>query len=205
MSRFISFEGIEGVGKSTNIAWVKQCLESQGAEVVCTREPGGTPIAEAIRQLLLNSYPDETMLSDTELLLFYAGRLQHVHHVILPALKAGKWVLCDRFYDASFAYQGGGRGVPLAHIQALHDWVLPEIRPDYTILFDAPASLSMQRLADKQRDRIESEKEAFFERVRQQYLSLAQAEPQRFYLVNATLSLDAIQQTLQEWIMQWTS
>jgi dTMP kinase len=205
MSRFISFEGIEGVGKSTNIAWVQHCLEAKGQEVVSTREPGGTPIAEAIRQLLLQTYPEENMLPDTELLLLYAGRIQHVQSVILPALKAGKWVLCDRFYDASFAYQGGGRGLPLARIQALHDWALPDLRPDYTLLFDAPTAMSMQRLADKKKDRIENEKEAFFECVRQQYLSLARAEPKRFYMINATLSLDAIQKTLQDWIDQWTS
>lgn len=203
MGQFITVEGIEGVGKSTNVEWIRHYLESQGIDVLCTREPGGTPLAEAIRGLFLHAEGQEAMLPDTELLLLYAGRIQHVHHVILPALKAGKWVLCDRFYDASFAYQGGGRGLDLAHIRALQDWALPDIVPDHTILLDAPASMSMQRLAHKKRDRIESEAEAFFEGVRQQYLRLAAAEPDRFYVVDATKDLQSVQERLKQGLEQW--
>lgn len=205
MGRLISFEGIEGLGKTTNIAWVKECLEAAGLDVLCTREPGGTPIAEAIRALLLTNDFHETLLPDTELLLLYAGRIQHIHTVILPALKADQWVLCDRFYDASFAYQGGGRGISFDRIQTLHHWALSDFKPDHTVLFDAPASLSMQRLAHKKRDRIEQEQEAFFERVRQAYLNVAKAEPERFQVIDARLPINLIQKTLQAWMLQWMS
>ncbi len=203
-AQFISFEGIEGLGKSTNLIFVKQCLESHGIDVLCTREPGGTPVAEAIRNLLLQSHT-EPMVPEVELLLMYASRLQHVEHVIKPALHAGRWVLCDRFLDASLAYQGGGRGIPLTRIHALQAWVLGGFKPHHTILLDAPVSLSMKRIHHKKKDRIEIEPLAFFERVREQYLQLAQQEPDRFCIIDATQPLDAVQSQLAQQVMTWLS
>jgi dTMP kinase len=203
-AQFISFEGIEGLGKSTNLIFVKQCLESHGIDVLCTREPGGTPVAEAIRTLLLQSHT-EPMVPEVELLLMLASRLQHVERVIKPALQAGRWVLCDRFLDASLAYQGGGRGIPLPRIQTLQTWVLGDFKPHHTVLLDAPVSLSMKRIHHKKKDRIETEPLAFFERVRDQYLQLAQQEPNRFCIIDATQTLDAVQSHLAQQVMTWLS
>lgn len=200
--RFITFEGIEGLGKTTNIHWVESYLKNKGIELLRTREPGGTVVAEALRAVLLNP-SKEPLLPQTELLLLYAGRLQHIEHVIRPALEKGVWVLCDRFSDATFAYQGGGREIPLPEIQTIHEWALKGFKPDHTILLDAPVSLSMQRLAGKARDRIESEKEAFFERVRQMYLQLAAKEPERFCIIDAQLSLELVQENISKQLEKW--
>ena len=201
-AQFITFEGIEGLGKTTNIAWLESCLKSKGIRVIRTREPGGTPVAEALRSILLNP-SREPLLAQTELLLLYAGRLQHMAEVIKPALAKGIWVLCDRFSDATFAYHGGGRDIPLAQIETIHEWALGDFKPDHTILLDAPVSLSMQRLVGKARDRIESEKEAFFERVRLMYRQLAEKEPNRFCVIDAQLSLELIQELIVKQLEKW--
>ncbi len=200
---FISFEGIEGLGKTTNLKHVEHYLKSQGIDVVCTREPGGTPIAERIRDLILSTCPTETMLPEVELMLVYAGRLQHVRNKIEPALAKGQWVLSDRFFDASFAYQGAGRGVDMNRLSALHHWVLGDFKPHHTFLFDAPVSLSVERLASKHKDRIEQEGVEFFERVRAQYRQLADKEPERFCLIDATQSFDNIKEQLLTKVKQW--
>ncbi len=148
---FITFEGIEGLGKSTHVQTVADYLTRQGIDFIRTREPGGTPVAEQIRQILLTA--EEPLAGETELLLLYAGRLQHVQQVIQPALEKGQWVLCDRFADASFAYQGAGRGIPIARIAALHAWVLGDFQPDVTLWFDAPVAVGLQRIQARSKDR----------------------------------------------------
>ncbi len=189
---FISIEGIEGVGKSTVIDFLRQYLAQQAIPLTLTREPGGTPIAEAIRQVFLGHY-DESMCADTELLLLFAGRMQNIHHIILPALQRGEWVLADRFIDASFAYQGGGRGVATAHLDALASWVPQGLQPDLTLLLDAPVAVGMQRIQSRgTKDRMEMEGVAFFERVRQAYLERAAQYPQRFRVIDATQDLTAV-------------
>lgn len=188
-AKFISFEGIEGVGKSTALQSVRDYLEENAISYMMTREPGGTPIAEAIRQVLLNHYP-EKMNSETELLLMFAGRAQNIHSVILPALERGQWVLSDRFSDSSFAYQGGGRGVPIKHIAELASWVQGDLTPDLTILLDAPAAVGLSRVDSRSaKDRIEIEGVEFFERVRQQYLDRAAKEPERFCVIDSNQNL----------------
>lgn len=192
---FITVEGGEGAGKSTNLAYVREFLQHQGKTVLMTREPGGTAVGERIRNLLLD--PAAGMCSDTELLLMFAARAEHLHKVILPALNAGQWVVCDRFTDASYAYQGGGRGVPLSRIAALEHWVQADVRPDVTLLLDVPVALGLERVGSRgQLDRFESEKAAFFERVRVVYLERAAAEPARFRVVNAARPLPDVQQQL---------
>lgn len=195
---FISVEGVEGVGKSTAVAFLQKYLISQSISLILTREPGGTEIAEAIRQVFLGHYT-EKMHPDTELLLLFAGRMQNIHHVILPALRQGQWVLADRFVDASFAYQGGGRGVELSHLQHLASWIQNDLQPDLTILLDAPIAVGMQRIQSRgAKDRMEMEGVEFFERVRQAYLNRAKAEPQRFCVIDAAQSLAAVQQDLRQ-------
>ncbi len=189
---FITVEGGEGAGKSTNLAFIKDYLESRGREVVLTREPGGTPLGERIRDLLLD--PDGAMASDTELLLMFAARAEHIAKVIRPALEAGKWVLCDRFTDASYAYQGGGRGIPREHIGVLEQWVQQGLKPDRTLLLDLPIEVGMQRAdARGERDRFENEKQAFFERVRACYRDMAAAEPGRYRVIDAERPLAEVQ------------
>ena len=164
--RFISVEGIEGVGKSTNIEVIVDCIEAAGHQVVTTREPGGTPLAEDIRELLVG-HSDETIPEIAELLLVFAARSLNVNNVIIPALEAGHWVLCDRFTDSSRAYQGGGRGIPVETIDQLADWVHGDIWPDLTILLDAPVEIGMQRASKRSTpDRFEQERHEFFQRVR---------------------------------------
>ena len=187
--KFISFEGIEGVGKSTNIDVLVKCIEASGRPVLTTREPGGTPLAEKIRELLVGN-GDEQMSEIAELLLVFAARSQHVNNVILPALEAGKWVVCDRFSDSSRAYQGGGRGIPMDTIDRLADWVHGDTWPDLTILLDAPVEVGMERA--KKRgvpDRFEREHHDFFERARECYLQLANAEPERFAVIDTNRGL----------------
>ncbi len=195
--KFITVEGIEGVGKSTNIAALVGLVEGHGHTVVQGREPGGTPMAENIRTLLLE-HGDEPVPDIAELLLMFASRSLHVNNVIQPALEAGSWVICDRFADASRAYQGGGRGIPLDDVNQLASWVLGDLKPDLTILLDAPVATSRQRTGQRGApDRIEVEREEFFNRVRDCYLQLAAAEPDRFVVVDATKDLEQVQQAVR--------
>ncbi len=195
--RFITFEGIEGVGKSTNIEVFARAIEAHGYGVLETREPGGTPTAERIRELLVE-HGDEPLPDIAELLLIFAARALHVNNVIQPALAAGSWVICDRFTDASRAYQGGGRGIPLDDINQLADWAHGELTPDLTILLDAPVETGMERAGHRgMPDRFEIEQTDFFERVRETYLSLAEAEPNRFVIVDATAGLATMRETMQ--------
>ncbi len=193
--KFITLEGGEGAGKSTQLEAVRTELTAAGLEVVVTREPGGTPRAEKIRELLL-ARSEETMPESCELLLMFAARATHLHNLILPSLQRGAWVVCDRFTDASYAYQGHGRGLSLQHIAQLETWVQQGLQPDLTLLLDAPVELAMQRarqrnLAQGQGlgDRFEVEQTAFFERVRQGYLERARNDPGRFRLVDASQPL----------------
>lgn len=190
--RFITIEGIEGVGKSTNIAAIVKRIEEAGHNVLTTREPGGTPFAEDIREILMNR-GDEPVPEIAELLLMFAARSFNVNNVIVPALEEGTWVVCDRFTDSSRAYQGGGRGIPLETIDSMAEWVHGDTWPDLTILLDAPVNVGMARAGSRSApDRIEQEKHEFFERVRNCYLELAAAEPQRFAVVDTTRDLDTV-------------
>ena len=177
--KFITVEGIEGVGKSTNIDFLSSLIKDRGLAVICTREPGGTPMAERIRQLLLE-HGEEPITDIAELLLFFAARSLHIHNSIKPALQAGQWVVCDRFTDASRAYQGNGRGLDQDTISTLAAWVQEDLQPDLTILLDAPAEIGMDRAGRRGKaDRLETEKTEFYARVRDGYLALAEAEPER--------------------------
>ncbi|MDF3055523.1 MAG: dTMP kinase [Gammaproteobacteria bacterium] len=191
---FITLEGIEGAGKSTALGYISNSLLKAKIPFIQTREPGGTMLAEAIRQILLT--PTEELVSpDTELLLMFASRAQHIHQVILPALRAGKWVVSDRFTDATYAYQGGGRGILEQRIAQMESWVQGELRPDCTLLLDLPVDLGMQRVkARKGRlDRIEKEKYAFFERVRANYLERAKKNPSRCHIINAAQEIQLVE------------
>ncbi|RAU47378.1 MULTISPECIES: dTMP kinase [unclassified Pseudomonas] len=193
---FITLEGPEGAGKSTNREYLAERLREQGIDVVLTREPGGTPLAERIRELLL-APSDEVMDADTELLLVFAARAQHLASVIRPALARGAVVLCDRFTDATYAYQGGGRGLSVERIAALEDFVQGALRPDLTLVFDLPVEIGLARATARGRlDRFEQEGRAFFEAVRSTYLNRAAAAPQRYRLVEAARSLDEVQASL---------
>lgn len=195
---FITMEGSEGVGKSTNLAVVQSYLSRHGIEVVNTREPGGTELGEKIRGLLLD-HRNRTMTSDTELLLMFAARAQHIAEVIEPALAQGRWVLCDRFTDATYAYQGGGRGIDMSRIAELEQWVQGRLRPDVTLLLDAPVEVGLGRAAARngEADRFEREKAVFFERVRRAYLAQAEAHPQRYRIIDAAQSLDRVKMELE--------
>lgn len=193
---FITLEGPEGAGKSTNREYLAARLRDQGVDVVMTREPGGTPLAERIRELLL-APSDETMAVDTELLLMFAARAQHLAEVIRPALARGAVVLCDRFTDATYAYQGGGRGLPVERIAVLEDFVQGKLRPDLTLVFDLPVEVGLARAAARGRlDRFEQEGQAFFEAVRQAYLQRAGQAPQRYSLLDAGQPLEAVQRAI---------
>ncbi len=195
--KFITVEGVEGVGKSTNMAFIAGFLRERGMDVVETREPGGTPTGEAIRELLLDARRTD-IHTDTELLLMFAARAQHLAELIRPALERGQWVLCDRFTDATYAYQGGGRGVPAARIAVLEDWVQGELRPDLTILLDLPVGDGLRRAAGRSEpDRFEQEQQAFFERVRAAYLARAEATPQRYRVIDASPELAEVQARLR--------
>lgn len=201
---FITIEGGEGVGKSTAISAITDFLQSAKIDFVLTREPGGTEIAEDIRDILLKKHT-EKMSSDTELLLMFACRAQNVEQVILPALKKGQWVVSDRFTDATFAYQGGGRGISLQRIEALSKWTIGELEPDLTILLDAPVEIGIQRINDRgEKDRIESEGIAFLRRVRDQYLQLAKRFPKRYRIVAADQALSQVHQQLIDIIKPYT-
>lgn len=196
--KFITFEGIDGAGKTTHLAWFRERLEDKlaplGAAVVMTREPGGTPLGETLRELLLN----EPMDLETEALLMFAARREHLARVIEPALARGDWVLSDRFTDATFAYQGGGRGLPRDKLEALERWVQGGFGPDLTVLFDVPPeTASARRGAARAPDKFEVESLEFFERTRAEYLRRARESSHRFALVDATQSIDEIRQALQ--------
>lgn len=196
--RFITVEGIEGVGKSTHIDRLSGILERAGINVLKTREPGGTPTAELIRDTVLG-HAEEPIPDIAELLLMFASRSLLVENVIRPALNAGTWVVSDRFVDASRAYQGGGRGLPMDRINLLSDWVLGDLRPDVTLLLDAPVEVGLARTGRRgDPDRLDSEQADFYARVRETYLSLAEAEPDRFVVVDASGSLDAVSAAIDE-------
>ncbi|WP_043200401.1 dTMP kinase [Pseudomonas putida] len=193
---FITLEGPEGAGKSTNRDYLAARLREQGLDIVLTREPGGTPLAEKVRELLL-APSDEIMAADTELLLVFAARAQHLAQVIRPALARGAVVLCDRFTDATYAYQGGGRGLSVERIATLEQFVQGDLRPDLTLVFDLPVEVGLARAAARGRlDRFEQEGQAFFEAVRQAYLQRARREPQRYSLLDAAQSLEAVQRDI---------
>jgi dTMP kinase len=207
--RFITLEGSEGAGKSSNLAYLQARLEQAGVDLVVTREPGGTPIGEAIRQLLLD-HRNTDMLDDTELLLMFAARSQHLRELILPSLEAGTWVLCDRFTDASYAYQGGGRGIPVERIATLEDWVQGELRPDLTLLLDIPVDQGLARAGARSApDRFEREQGDFFRRVRQAYLDRARADTGRYRVIDASGSLEQVQaqidHVLEPLLSTWTA
>lgn len=195
---FLTFEGIEGAGKTSNLQHARALIEASGKTVIVSREPGGTEVGEKIREILLD--PDlPAMHSDTELLLMFASRAEHYHNKILPALVNGDWVLSDRFTDASFAYQGGGRSIDSTRIAALENWVLGEFRVDKTFLFDLPVALGLSRAkARGAADRIEQEEAAFFERIRNCYLDRAVQEPTRFSVIDASQTLDSVQQQVEQ-------
>jgi dTMP kinase len=196
--KFITLEGGEGVGKSTNLSFVKQLLETHKIDVITTREPGGTIIAEKIRQLLLDK-GDEVVSEQTELLLMFAARAQHIQQVIQPALRQGKWVLCDRFTDATYAYQGGGRGMDVSVIAWLENHVQGGLRPHLTLLLDAPVEIGMERAQKRaELDRFESEKQRFFEQVRTAYLQRAASNPQQIKVIDASQSLPDVQAAISD-------
>jgi dTMP kinase len=191
--RFITFEGIDGAGKSTHIGFVTDLLKEAGKTVVSTREPGGTKLGEKLRELLLH----EKMDLETEALLMFASRREHLAQVIEPALARGDWVLSDRFTDASFAYQGGGRGLPLDKLEALERWVHPRLQPDLTLLFDVPLEVARERLdATRTLDKFESEEAAFFERCRNEYLRRAASSGGRIVVVDSTRTIDQVRAQL---------
>lgn len=196
--KFITLEGIDGAGKSTHLAWLADRLRRDGREVVLTREPGGTPLGEKLRALLLN----EPMDVETETLLMFAARQEHLAKVIRPALARGAWVLSDRFTDATFAYQGGGRGVPAARLEALEAWVQQGLQPDLTIFLDVPVAVGQGRLQAAQGtlDRFEREAASFHERVRDAYLARAARDPRRIRVVDASRPLDAVRKQLEQTI-----
>ena len=200
---FITVEGGEGVGKSTNIAFIAAQLRAAGHDPLLTREPGGTALGESIRGLLLEPRPDP-MASMAELLLVFAARAQHIFEVIEPALASGRWVLCDRFTDATYAYQGAGRGGDEDAIRTLERLVQRELRPDLTILLDAPVAVGRQRASARGAlDRFEQEQLAFFELVRQGYLQRASLEPRRFRTIDASVQLEQVQQQLHDVLQYW--
>jgi dTMP kinase len=193
---FITLEGIEGAGKSTVVDFIEDFLTKEGHDVIKTREPGGTVIGEQIREILLKN-ENYTLTYDTELLLVFSARAQHIQEVILPTLSSGKIILCDRFTDASYAYQGGGRGIDESRINLLEKWVQGDLRPNLTLLFDLDVSIGMQRTKKRSdADRFEREEINFFEKIRNTYLERAKKEPQRFRIINAASSLENVKEQI---------
>ena len=200
-SKFITFEGMDGAGKSTHLAWFADALRQRGFDVLVTREPGGTPLGEQLREILLH----QPMSIGTEAMLMFAARLEHVEQVIKPALRAGKWVVSDRFSDASFAYQGGGRGMDWEKLRQLEQWVHPDLQPDLTLFFDVPVEVARQRLrmpdrsgtANVSLDRFEQEQSDFFERVRAGYHRRVQETPQRYAVIDAAQTLKSVKHELE--------
>jgi dTMP kinase len=194
--RFITIEGTEGVGKTTNIEYIKQWLDTNHISFVSTREPGGTPLAEEIRELLLANR-EEKVCSKAELLMMFAGRAQHIDQIIEPQLAAGNWVLCDRFTDATYAYQGAGREMGSELIASLETMVQASMRPDLTLVLDVPVELGLERAGKRSEpDRFELEKTDFFNRVRNAYLSMAEQNPQRYKIIDASKTLEVVQQQI---------
>lgn len=192
MAKFITIEGAEGVGKSSVMATICETLEQASIDYVVTREPGGTEIGEDIRKILLADY-QETLMPLTEALLFFAGREQNITQIIRPALESERWVISDRFTDSSLAYQGGGRGVSQAKLDALVDWVQRDCVPDMTLLLDAPIEVGLARIQSRSKDRIENESIEFFKRVRSRYLELAELFPERYRLINSDQPIADVQ------------
>jgi dTMP kinase len=193
---FITLEGVEGAGKSTAAEYLAQQLQKANIKFILTREPGGTEIAEKIRKVILDHY-QEKMHPDTEMLLYFASRSQHLNQVIIPALERGDWVVCDRFTDATYAYQGGGRGLAPEKISILEKWVQGELRPNYTLLFDVDVTIGLKRIKKyRHLDRIETEEKVFFEKVRDFYLRLARQEPERFFTINADKNFTSVKNQL---------
>jgi dTMP kinase len=194
--RFITVEGGEGAGKSSNLAFIQSLLETAGKQVLFTREPGGTPLGESIRELLLG-HQHTGMAEETELLLMFAARAEHLQRKILPALQSGTWVLCDRFTDASYAYQGAARGIARERIALLERYVQGDLRPDLTLLLDLPVEIGLARAGDRSApDRFEKEQRSFFEKVRQGYLAIASEEPERVKVIDASPALAQVQQQI---------
>lgn len=192
-AKFITFEGVDGAGKSTHLEWVAKQLRNRGIDLLVTREPGGTPLGEQLRNILLH----HPMHAETEAMLMFAARREHVATVIKPALQRGTWVISDRFSDASFAYQGGGRGVPVEKLEQLESWTHGDLQPDLTFLFDIPIEVARQRLANNvSLDRFEQEQGEFFERVRQAYLARAAKSPNRFAIIRAEKTPQEVQDAL---------
>lgn len=202
---FITLEGGEGAGKTTHIPFIKSILQQAGRTVCITREPGGTLLGESIRSLLLQ--PSETDISaDTELLLMFAARAEHLHQVIRPALQRGEAVLCDRFTDATFAYQGGGRGIAVEQIKVLEQWVQDGFRPDLTLLFDVPVEIGLERAGKRSElDRFEQESRDFFERVRQSYLQIAKKENKRCKVIDASGDIVSVETQISTIFGKWLS
>ena len=190
--RFITLEGIEGSGKSTLLPYIRTFLETAGKAVVITREPGGTSIGEELRRLLLDPSYDG-LAPEAELLMIFAARIEHIEKVIKPALRRGSWVVCDRFTDATYVYQGEGRNIPRARIDALAEWVAAGVAPDLTLVFDVPAPVGLSRVSGRgQTDRFEREGQAFFERLRNAYLTLAAEQPGRCRVIDASAPRDVV-------------
>jgi dTMP kinase len=199
--KFITLDGVDGAGKSTHLGFVADWLRQQGREVIVTREPGGTPLGETLRELLLHREMD----ADTELLLMFAARQEHLAQLILPALARGAWVLSDRFTDASYAYQCGGRGIAVERIAALEAWVQRGFSPDLTLLFDVPSEVAeARRSAARAADRFEREADSFFNRVRQAYLDRAQADPKRIRVLDACHSIAELQAEISQLLQELT-
>lgn len=197
-AKFITFEGVDGAGKSTHLAWFADALRQRGPDVLVTREPGGTPLGEQLREILLN----QPMNIGTEALLMFAARLEHIEQVIKPALSSGKWVVSDRFSDASFAYQGGGRGLDWDKLSQLEQWVHADLQPDLTLFFDVPVEVARQRLANNATlDRFEQEQADFFERVRAGYHKRISQNPQRYVVIDAAQPLDEVKHKLEEIVL----
>ena len=200
---FITAEGVEGAGKSTQLQFMKDFLQAAGQPVILTREPGGTPLGEEIRALILG-HREEIMALDTEVLLVFAARAEHLQKVIRPALERGDWVLCDRFTDATYAYQGAGRGVANNRIAVLEQWVQDGLQPDHTLLFDIPVRQGLARAGRRgPTDRIESETLAFFEQVRESYLQQAAKDPYRYRVIDAKQSVDEVRIEVESLLGEW--
>ena len=200
-AKFITLDGIDGSGKSTHLATIKNWFEQQQLPVLFTREPGGTAIGEALREILLNPATQASLRTET--LLMFAARQQHLEEVILPALQQGISVVSDRFTDATFAYQGGGRGVPFADIETLENWVQSSLRPDLTLILDVPLEVSMERInRSREKDRFEQEQADFFTRVRAAYLQRAQAAPQHYAIIDSNRELAEVQAEIETILQQ---
>ena len=200
--KFITLEGMDGAGKSTHLAWIRGFLQARGVQVQLTREPGGTPAGEKLRALMLDK--NQKLHPDTEALVMFAARREHLDKVILPALDAGIWVVCDRFTDATFAYQSGGSGLAWERIAALEVWVQGSLQPDVTLYFDVPSELGKARtLATRDPDRFEQEERAFFDRVRAGYQRRAREHPSRMAIIDASATLDTVKRNVEEVLVNY--